>query len=110
LAMSAAKAVVAEFRAFGVGRERDKFCARTAFDIVDRCERAEVGILGIEGFYLTESMTIPKLDCILDLSFGTAAYDTARNFLREGEGLPLFYEFTLDDDAIGGGEPAARSA
>ena len=110
MAMSAAEAIVAEFRAFGAGRARDKFCARTAFDIVDRCERAAIGILGIEGFYLTDSMTIPQLDCILDLSAGTKAYDTARNFLREGEGLPLFYEFILDDDDAGGGEPSARSA
>ena len=114
MAMSAAEVIVAEFRAFGVGRQRDKFCARTAFDIIDRCERAATAILGIEGFYLTDSMTMPQLDHILDLgsgpSSGPKAYDTARDFLREGEGLPLFYEFTLDDGDAGGGEPSARSA
>ena len=59
-------------------------------------------------------MTMPQLDHILDLSSGPSsgpkAYDTARDFLREGEGLPLFYEFTLDDGDAGGGEPSARSA
>lgn len=110
MAMSAAEAIVAGFGAFGAGRQRDKFCARTAFDVIDRCERAAIGILGIEGFYLTDSMTMPQLDHILDLSSGPKAYDTARDFLREGEGLPLFYEFTLDDGDAGGGEPSARSA
>jgi hypothetical protein len=56
-----------------------------------------VGILGIEGFYMTEQMTLPQHDHILDLSGGTKAYEVARQFLRRGEGLPLFYEFTLDD-------------
>jgi len=104
--MSAAEAIVAEFWAFGAGRQRDKFCARTAFDIIDRCEQAGIGILGIEGFYMTDTMTMPQLDAILDLSAGMKAYDAARAFLRKGEGLPLFYEFTLDD----GGEPSAKSA
>ncbi|MBR0840747.1 hypothetical protein JQ607_11165 [Bradyrhizobium liaoningense] len=95
--MSTADAIVAEFRAFGVGLGRDKFCARSARDIVDRCETSDVGILGIEGFYLTDTTTIPRLDHILDLSAGMKAYDTARQFLRQGEGLPLFYEFTFQD-------------
>ena len=53
--MSAADVIVAEFRAFGAGLRRDKFCARSALDIVDRCEANGVGILGIEGFYLTDT-------------------------------------------------------
>jgi hypothetical protein len=95
--MSAADAIVAEFRAFGAGLGRDKFCARSAFDIVDRCEAGGVGILGIEGFYLTATTTVPQLDHILDLSAGMKAYDAMRQFLRQGEGLPLFYEFTFDE-------------
>ena len=111
MAMSAAAAAVVEaFKAFAAGRQRDKFCARTAFDIVDRCEQAGIGILGIEGFYLTDTMTMPQLDHILDLSGDPRAYGTARDFLREGEGLPLYYEFTLDDGDAGGGEPKAASA
>ncbi|MBR0714160.1 hypothetical protein [Bradyrhizobium liaoningense] len=93
--MAAADGIVAEFRAFGAGLHRDKFCVRSAFDIIDRCETAGVGILGIEGFYLTDTTTIPQLDHILDLSAGMTAYDVARQFLRHGEGLPLFYEFTF---------------
>jgi hypothetical protein len=95
--MSAADAIVAEFRAVGAGLRRDKFCARSALDIVDRCETTGVGILGIEGFYLTDTTTVPQLDHILDLSAGTKAYDVARQFLRHGEGLPLFYEFTFHE-------------
>jgi hypothetical protein len=95
--MPAAEAILAEFRAFAVGRARDKFCVRSAFDIVDRCEKDGVGILGIEGFYMTDNMTMPQPDHILDLSVGMKDYDAARQFLRRGEGLPLFYEFTLDD-------------
>jgi len=95
--MSAADAIVAEFRAFGAGLRRDKFCARSALDIVDRCESRGVGILGIEGFYLTDTTTIAQLEHILDLSAGMRAYDTARQFLRHGEGLPLFCEFTFQD-------------
>jgi len=95
--MSAADAIVAEFRAFGAGLRRDKFCARSALDIIDRCEARCVGILGIEGFYLTDTTTVPQLDHILDLSAGTGAYDIARQFLLRGEGLPLFYEFTFQD-------------
>ena len=95
--MSAADAIVAGFRAFGAGLRRDKFCARSALDIVDRCEANGVGILGIEGFYLTDTTTTPQLDHILDLSTGMKAYDTARQFLRHGEGLPLFYEFTFQE-------------
>ena len=110
MAMSAAEAIVGEFRAFAAGRNRDKFCARTAFDIIDRCERAGIGILGIEGFYLTDSMTLPQMNHILDISVGSKAYNDARAYLREGEGLPLFYEFTLDDGDAGGGEPSAKSA
>jgi hypothetical protein len=106
--MSAAEAIIAEFRAFGVGGRRDMFCARSALDIIERCKQEGVGILGIEGFYLTDKATMPQLDHILDLSSGTKAYDDARQFLREGEGLPLFYEFTLDDGA--GGKPLAKPA
>jgi hypothetical protein len=95
--MSTADAIIAEFRAFGVGRDHDKFRARSASDIVDRCEKDGVGILGIEGFYMTDTMTIPQPDHILDLSGTVKAYHVARQFLRRGEGLPLFYEFTLDD-------------
>jgi hypothetical protein len=95
--MLAADAIVAEFRAFGAGLRRDKFCARTALDIVNRCEASGVGILGIEGFCLTDTMTAPQLDHILDLSEGRMDYDTARQFLRQGEGLPLFYEFTFHE-------------
>ncbi|MET4259410.1 hypothetical protein ABIC09_004366 [Bradyrhizobium sp. S3.12.5] len=93
--MSAAEVIVAEFRAFGAGLQRDKFCVRSALDIVDRCETSDVGILGIEGFYLTDTTTTPQFDHILDLSTGMKAYDVARQFLRHGEGLPLFYEFTF---------------
>ena len=95
--MPVAEAIFAEFRAFAAGRARDKFCARSAFDIVDRCEKDGVGILGIEGFYMTDDMTMPRPDHILDLSGGTKAYEAARQFLRRGEGQPLFYEFTLDE-------------
>jgi len=98
--MSAAEAILTEFRAFGVGCRRDMFCARSAFEIVDRCARDGVGVLGIEGFYLTDKMTMPQPDHILDLSVNPRGYDAARHFLRLGEGLPLFYEFTLDDDAV----------
>jgi hypothetical protein len=104
VALSAGEAIVAEFRAFGVGRQRDLFCARTAFEIVDRCERDEVGILGIDGFYLTDKMTMPQDDHILDLSIAPRAYDDARHFLRRGDGLPLFYEFTFDDHDADTGE------
>ena len=97
MAMSAAETIVGEFRVFAAGRNRDKFCARTAFDIIDRCERAGIGILGIDGFYLTDSMTMPQTNHILDFSADSKAYHGARAFLREGEGLPLFYEFTLGD-------------
>ncbi|MBR0826413.1 hypothetical protein JQ596_12765 [Bradyrhizobium manausense] len=93
--MAAADAIVAEFRAFGAGLRRDKFCVRSALDIIDRCETSGVGILGIEGFYLTDTTTIPQLDHILDLSAGMMAYDVARQFLCNSEGLPLFYEFTF---------------
>ena len=110
MATSAAETIVAAFRAFGAGRQCDKFCARTAFDIVDRCEQAGIGILGIEGFYMTDNMTMPQLDHILDLSAGMKAYHTARSFLRKGEGWPLFYEFTLDESDADGGEPSAKSA
>jgi hypothetical protein len=97
MALSAGEAIVAEFRAFGVGRQRDLFCARTAFEVVDRCEQAGVGILGIDGFYLTDTTTMPQDDHVLDLSTSPSAYQAARDFLRRGDGLPLFYEFTLDD-------------
>ena len=96
--MSTADTIVAEFRAFGVGRDHDKFCTLSAFDIVDRYEKDGVGILGIEGFFMTDTVTIPQLDHILDLSGEVKAYDAARQFLRRGEGLPLFYEFTLGDN------------
>jgi hypothetical protein len=96
--MSTADTIIAEFRAFGVGCDHDKFCARSAFDIVDRCEMDGVGILGIEGFYMTDTVTIPQLEHILDLSGAVKAYDAARQFLGRGEGLPLFYEFTLGDN------------
>ena len=99
--MQSAEAILAEFRAFAVGTARDKFCVRSAFDIVDRCESGSVGILGIEGFYMTDTMTIPQLDHILDLSGGMDRYEIAREFLRRGEGLPLFYEFTLGDNDVG---------
>jgi hypothetical protein len=106
VALSAGEAIVAEFRAFGVGRQRDLFCARTAFEIVDRCEQDGVGILGIDGFYLTDKTTMPQDDHILDLSTASRAYDVARQFLGRGDGLPLFYEFTLDDpDAEAGDGP-----
>jgi len=97
VALSAGEAIVAEFRAFGVGRQRDLFCARTAFEVVDRCEQEGIGILGIDGFYLTDKTTTPQDDHTLDLSTAPRAYDDARGFLRRGDGLPLFYEFTLDD-------------
>jgi hypothetical protein len=102
--LSAGEAIVAEFRAFGVGRQRDLFCARTAFEIIDRCEQDGVGILGIDGFYLTDKMTMPQGDHILDLSIASHNYEVARQFLRLGDGLPLFYEFTLDDPDAETGE------
>lgn len=94
--MSQAEAIVAEISALGAGFHRDKFSRQSALEIIDLCERQGVGILGIEGFYLTDGKVIPQLDHILDLSMGTKGYDAARQFLRHGEGLPLFYEFTLD--------------
>jgi hypothetical protein len=104
--LSAGEAIVAEFRAFGVGRQRDLFCGRTAFEIVERCEQDQVGILGIDGFYLTDKMTMPQGDHILVLSIAPTAFDVARQFLRRGDRLPLFYEFTLDDpDADTGDGP-----
>ena len=95
--MSAAEAIVAEFSAFGAGLRRDMFPVQSAFAIIDRCEKEGVGILGIEGFYLADGKVIPQREHILDLSGGARKYDVARQFLHHGEGLPLVYEFTLDD-------------
>ena len=94
--MSRGDTIVAELSALGAGFRNDKFSRQFAHEIIDLCEKQGVGILGIEGFYLSDGKFIPQLDHILDLSTGTEAYDAARQFLRHGEGLPLFYEFTFD--------------
>jgi hypothetical protein len=73
------------------------FCRRTALEIVDRCEAMQLHILGIDGYFLTDRITQQPIDWILDMSENPCGYDAARQFIRSGAALPLFYEFVLSD-------------
>jgi hypothetical protein len=94
--MDPAKSLLSQFRQHALHRlGTDYFCRRTALDIVARCEEMKLPILGIDGYFLTDTTTHQPIEWILDLSKSPLDYDAARGFIAAGAHLPLFYEFVL---------------
>jgi hypothetical protein len=94
--MGPAETLLSPFRQHAVRRlGTDYFCRRTALDIVARCEEIKHPIVGIDGYFLTDTTTHQPIEWILDLSKSPLDYDAARQFIEAGAALPLFYEFFL---------------
>lgn len=91
-----------QFKCYAFRRDgADYYCRRTAFDIIDECERIEVPILGIDGTFLTDKQTHQPIEWILDLSQRPIDNSAARRFIESGVTQPLFYEFVFGDVATG---------
>jgi hypothetical protein len=71
--------------------------------LLDLCERVGVGVLGIEGFTLSDQGSCPDMDFIADCSalfrrhdFEAESVRSARKFLSLATGAPhLLFEFEL---------------
>lgn len=72
--------------------------------LMDYCAKNDIGVLGVEGFYLKEGCRIPNMNCIVDFSnlviidplrFKTKSIDMARVFLDGLAVKDIFLEFVL---------------
>jgi hypothetical protein len=94
--MAPAESLLNQFSQHAVRRlGTDYFCRRTALDIVAHCEEMKLPIVGIDGYFLTETTTQQPIEWILDLSKTPFDYGAAREYIAAGAALPLFYEFVL---------------
>jgi len=68
-----------------------------AIQFIKECEKENVVVLGIDGFYLTSNTTQPSMDNSIDYSmrpFDKSIYDKAIQFLEE-KSDDLYFEIVI---------------
>lgn len=66
-----------------------------ALFLVDMCEKNGVPILGVDSFFVTDSITLPQLEHSADFSLepsNVSSYELARAFLDSKKNLDFVYE------------------
>ncbi len=78
------------------------FSYEDSLKIIMECKTNHVTILGIDGFHITSTKTIPLQECSVDFtsSFsplkGLTVWDESEKFIR-GNPPDIYYEITIDD-------------
>jgi hypothetical protein len=100
VALSIAMSVAGEFRDRGVLRGGVLILApATALEMIARTEELGVPVLGVDGFWITESTTQPDLGHSIDLGSGRpASWVDAAQFVRDRASLGLMFEVVADED------------
>lgn len=65
--------------------------------MVDRSRELGVGVLGVDGFWITDDTTQPDLGHSVDLGSGRGRWDEAATLIRERATLGLMFEVIVDD-------------
>ncbi len=68
-----------------------------AREMIARAEQLGVGILGIDGFWITETTTQPDMGYSIDLGLG-GNWSEAAAFVRARADLGLMFEIVTDED------------
>lgn len=76
------------------------FSKQDALDFIEQCKKFKIGILGIDGFFITETMTQPRMEDSIDYSSGPSNknyydYDRALKFVSERDDN-LFFEIVCE--------------
>jgi hypothetical protein len=69
-----------------------------ALEFIKECAKNNVGLLGIDGFFITDKTTQPSLNDSIDFSIGTVyqnIYDKAKEFIEKREDS-LYYEIVCE--------------
>lgn len=73
--------------------------AESALEMIERARESGVQILGIDGFWVTETTTRPDMGHSVDLgSGGLESWDAAATFIQERAGLGLMFEVVADEE------------
>jgi hypothetical protein len=74
--------------------------ASDALAMVERAESLGVPILGVDGFWITETTTQPDMEHSIDLSStaGHGKWHEAAEFIRGRADLGLMFEVVADED------------
>jgi hypothetical protein len=73
--------------------------AEPALEMVERARELGVPILGVDGFWVTETTTQPDMEHSVDLgSGGVDSWDAAAGFIQSRSALGLMFEVVADED------------
>jgi hypothetical protein len=88
-----------EFEAPGVGRGRTLILRPAdAQALIERARSLDIAVLGVDGFWLTETTTQPDLANSVDLSADpSSSWESALAFVAERSETGLMFEVVLDD-------------
>ena len=68
-----------------------------AIELIQQCRESGVRVLGVDGFWITETTTQPDMSISLNLS-DTAieeSWEAAESFIRERDQLGLYFEVVV---------------
>jgi hypothetical protein len=78
------------------------FSKYNALKLIDECRKAKISILGIDGFFITETSTQPSLENSLDFTSSTYkgnrdnVFDEARKFIEDRKN-DLYFEVVCSE-------------
>jgi hypothetical protein len=74
------------------------FSSRSALEVLDWFEARGARILGVDGFYLSDTSTRPSLEDSIGLSDSAGGIAEARRHIELRSDSPLFFEIVTDLD------------
>jgi hypothetical protein len=72
---------------------------RDALALVSKAREASLGVLGVDGFFISANATQPSLEDSIDLSNASASqssWDAAEEFLKRYLHTDMYFEVVLD--------------
>lgn len=74
------------------------FSKKDALDFIEQCKYREIVVLGIDGFFISESLTQPSLENSIDYSgtlFNSDIYEKALEFINNRD-ANLYFEIICE--------------
>jgi hypothetical protein len=90
--------VAREFKDRGILRGVLVLEPAAALEMVARAEERGVPLLGVDGFWITDSTTQPDMGHSIDLAGRPSAWAGAAQFIRDRASLGLMFEIVADED------------